>query len=1455
MSQLGPSSSQTSFLDPHTYTHGDSVPGLSADDNDDQWSVRDTVNTDDQSMVAVARRRQMQELAGQSQDDLTVRGPKISGEPKDAAAPVVNSNIEATTPTSTGPEAASDAASTRSLPLVQVTSPQSPTRPSTAHASNSTFPNGPADPMLSPSPSPNSQRPSTAQERRNRHRSTVDTRASNRISGFFSNLMHRRDPMASSSIRQGTQEEAEPSPTPTRQKSETNTRSSSPVRPSTPPPSLPPPSLQELGLSLSSITSILSPSHFTTPPSSGAFLAPHYLLLCHAQGLDVVPLVAPPAPQPYALVRRVSFKSVVVMEHRGVLVAIAGRRDGVRVYALEEVKKAVEWRIEVEVRREAERKRREDSKRNPPSSSGKDSDKRALTDKHSKSKLSISSSGAPAPPEKPPRKASSASASSAPVPSQASSARSQLKKRKSSPQVKPLTQVAPPVPPGPPPSYSSSVVDRTRRESATPVPLDQARARRSSVTDVLSGPLDRRNASTETRREELDLKGDWSDPRHSSDDEAINLVSAGASGSEAYDERTSAMAAGAAPPVPASTSGNGLARVDIPPLPPAPGRALSTQMLTATTQRRSRPSNLDLTSMRAHTSAGIPPPHPSPTPTLMSLRQALTVSASSNAAAASDGEPPDSAAMTEDMSEPASPTGDGEGNGDGGEDETPREEISLAEALLESRIPDLPPAGSRRPQQPILITASHPIATGDDEPASPRTSEAHSTRSTINTQEQRRRRRRWSVLDLVPGGSPTSSQAPPVPETEVPATATSSAATVPVADRRRSRLVRSQSFRSQGNAASASNSARPSSSPGNSVRAASLPTTAEDASAQSSSTNRPSSRFISRLIQDVLHPRRDDASQVVAVRGADQDGRKMANGHSAPHAPAPKLEYVKLPGTKGALLIKAVETAKKSFLAILCGDNGEKVELFAGTYRTALGLSRTFILPDSPRSLELQLQGDDLVEVFLVFSQNVFGLEPATVRVREVRIGRAERRAARRRARETRPEEAATADADAAPAAEEDTNVNVSIGVPVPASGIAVASDTPGSTAPSAANSPFGLPPPPEDSQTPAETSNPTTSTSTEELVALATAHMGPYTTFQQLSFSPNFPLAAIADEYMIPPTYPSFLQYRAEHEPEVNGSATVDLAQVNFSPPGLPVPAPTAPSMWYYRDPKGVVHGPWKASLMQAWYKDGLLPPDLPVRREEDAEFILLRDLRLQSVDPTHPFRPTPPPMNVQAMPLVHEPSKPLLPPISLLAQPKHFGPPALFYSSRGGHSTAIVDARGRSVLKARFVWSQDDDDDTSSVTGRMGDVKRLEAFDVKDRAVLVAMRQGGLEAVDFGDALLKPADESRTVLPQFNPSLSVINRRAPFVWKIGTPISPTGSPSSLSAAASSKAGQRMKKGSTGPGKSPGRTDFSFGPDPAQDNQLQEEVLFLGRKDDEIYLCERRTGSFRILRLSPTGA
>ena len=193
--------------------------------------------------------------------------------------------------------------------------------------------------------------------------------------------------------------------------------------------------------------------------------------------------------------------------------------------------------------------------------------------------------------------------------------------------------------------------------------------------------------------------------------------------------------------------------------------------------------------------------------------------------------------------------------------------------------------------------------------------------------------------------------------------------------------------------------------------------------------------------------------------------------------------------------------------------------------------------------------------------------------------------------------------------------------------------------------------------------------------MALAPAQFGPYTTFQQLSFAPKFPLAAVADDYIILPTYADFLGYRAEYEP-VTG-ATGNLATTHFNPPGLPMPAPAPPSSWYYRDPRGNVHGPWKATLMQTWYKDNLLPPDLPVRKETDEEFILLRDLRLQCVDPVHPFRSAPLPPAVQSGPLSSDVSKPLPPPISLLIQSRYFGPPPLFYSSRGSRSTSI-----------RFCW-----------------------------------------------------------------------------------------------------------------------------------------------------------------------
>ncbi|TDL28405.1 hypothetical protein BD410DRAFT_220669 [Rickenella mellea] len=1284
---------------------------------------------------------------------------------------------------------------------------------------------------------PNNQ--STMERNQSRRRSTIDVRSANRFSGFISNLIHRRPDRELSLAAP-----AQPATVVENENARNSNKSTplvsrvpSPVppRPITPPPSLPPPSLPELGLSLNAITSSLTPSHFNTPPASGTFLEPHYLLLCHAQGLDVLPLVSPPAPQPYALVRRVSFKSVVVMEERGVLVAIAGRREGVRVYALSEVKKAVEWRIDVEVRREKERQRREEAKKGV--SGGVDKVFSELRMSEEKEKLlnskfpspPASPSPSPSPTPKPKKKKSfvrtgNESPGSSLRPRPPTTRKVRTPPRQATPPAQEINE--------PPPAYTSSTPPRPwLRNQPSAISVSQSRSRSGSVTTVLAGSTNRRR-STVTNRD-ADEKRDWMDDHESSDEEAINLATAGPSGSAALDERTSAMAA-ASNTAGSGTSDNGhaIATLDVPAMPRMP-----TTTIIPSLSRRNRPAHLDLSRANPPSGTATAPP-PSPTPTLITLRQALSSidpSADDHARSA-----------TPDVEED--------------EDGTPlAEPISFAQALLESRLPDLPPPGSRRPQQPILLSTVGPV---EEEIRSPRDSisEGHSARGS----QRSRRGRRWSVLGtiLAPPSSSDSLRPHPLESQRLSNRPSGSDLREDGTTRTPSMRQRESDILSRSHSQGRSRTPTRTTSRSSNQSTPNPPLSTQATSASSTPTpTTPNSvtptqrRFFPRIISQAFQARRSEESPMPSRNVSGEVSKRPSGSNLAPQAPPPKLEYVKLPGTKGAVMIKAVETAKKSFLAILCGDAGEKVELFAGTYRTTLGLSRTFILPDSPRTLELQLQGDDLVEVFLVFSQNVFGLEPATVRVREVRVGRAERRAARRRNRENRMEEQTGAEADAIPLGDEETSVSVSVGVALQPSEPNVESTTAVAPTPSAGpvssqaisrqNS--------DDNITPAEPAgSATAATNVDDLALLALSSMSPYTTFQQLSFAPQFPLATIADECVIPPTYPNFLQYRAAHEAEENGSSSLDLATVQFSPPGLPLPSTAPPSKWFYRDPKGVVQGPWKASLMQSWYKDGLLPPDLPVRREEDNEYVLLRDLRLQSVDPTHPFRPPPPPLHSSIVPLPLDPVKPLLPPISLLAQPRHYGPPALFFSTRSGHSTAIVDARGRSVLKGRFMWTPDDEDDF--LVSKLGDVRRLEAFDVSGRAVLVGIRQGGMEVVDVGDALMKPGDESRTMLPNFNPPQSNTSRRGSFIWRIGSPTSPhpVGSYAGLP---HKTIHAPVKKSSIGIGRSPGRPEFPASGGEDIEHRVQDELLFLGRRGDNIYFCERSAGSFRILRLSPTQA
>jgi hypothetical protein len=287
----------------------------------------------------------------------------------------------------------------------------------------------------------------------------------------------------------------------------------------------------------------------------------------------------------------------------------------------------------------------------------------------------------------------------------------------------------------------------------------------------------------------------------------------------------------------------------------------------------------------------------------------------------------------------------------------------------------------------------------------------------------------------------------------------------------------------------------------------------------------------------------------------------------------------------------------------------------------------------------------------------------------------------------------------------------------------------------------------------------------------------------------------------------------------------------------------------------------------MQNWLRDGYLPPSLPLRRENETEFITLKELMEAHPDAEAVFfvdastpssvsssRPESPAAVTSAnsgpSPWIPVPNV-LLPPASLLQQPRYFGPPALFFTTRGGHSTAIVDARGRSVLKGRVMWSHDGLDESETYGHVLGDVKRIEAFDTRDqRAVVVALRQGGLEAVDMGDALLQPGDRSRPFLPLFMSPATSTGRRKNYIWYLGGTVEDASTPSAL-------LGIGTQRGTTlGRKMVPQRRTNATRDHPKdpENNVLSpdEDILFLGRNHDRVYMCERNADSFRILRLAP---
>lgn len=559
------------------------------------------------------------------------------------------------------------------------------------------------------------------------------------------------------------------------------------------------------------------------------------------------------------------------MEHRGVLVAIAGRRDGVRVYALEEVKKAVEWRIDVEVRRERERSRREESKKAGPgnSSIGRDSSEK-------RSKLSLSTPPVTEVQQNAKFALRSSSISSTTTP-----------KRPRPPTLQPLSSLPPA---GQPPPYSIAPDNRpSLRNQQSSVSVNIARSRRSSLSLVVVPPVPPlspsiSNAATATAPNAPDISknSDWLEA--SDDDEAIDVLTAGASGSQALDERTSSI-----PPPRNDDHRHNMSGTTA---------ALPVRSHTVQSHRRHRPPNLDLNISRSN-AVPVCSFDLSPSLTFLTIYQALQTSPpainQSNDIHATYETPPQQLFPDVDADEDDDDTAT-----------VPGERITLVQALLESRLPELPPAGTSRPQEPILIHAS---STGEDGfPATSSLPDALSSRSRSISNRPERRRRRWSVLGNIfnSTGSQNMRTSPSLNDTPLGSPVSPTFPTIPETEGRP--LARSYSSRTRSSVTTAAVAPRPSTSGGpRPPLASSIPPVPPVPSTLSH-------RLLPRFLSTAFSSRRlDDRPPALVLKNVDMDSRKNVQSPPTPQAPPPKLEYVKLPGTKGSLLIKAVETQKKRY--------------------------------------------------------------------------------------------------------------------------------------------------------------------------------------------------------------------------------------------------------------------------------------------------------------------------------------------------------------------------------------------------------------------------------------------------------------------------------------------------------------------------------------------------------------
>ncbi|KAJ3181282.1 hypothetical protein HDU87_001413 [Geranomyces variabilis] len=80
------------------------------------------------------------------------------------------------------------------------------------------------------------------------------------------------------------------------------------------------------------------------------------------------------------------------------------------------------------------------------------------------------------------------------------------------------------------------------------------------------------------------------------------------------------------------------------------------------------------------------------------------------------------------------------------------------------------------------------------------------------------------------------------------------------------------------------------------------------------------------------------------------------------------------------------------------------------------------------------------------------------------------------------------------------------------------------------------------------------------------------------------------------------------------------DLVPSQLPPGIMPAPTPFVPQSWQYKDPSGIVQGPFTAAQMHEWFRSGYFSDELPIKRVDDYSYEPLARL-LQKYGRDRPF------------------------------------------------------------------------------------------------------------------------------------------------------------------------------------------------------------------------------------------